>query len=93
METRWARKSVNKVALQSLTETNLLTLGWMAVKKLDGSSLNSWHAVAERMIEDGVISFIRNGWPTIPIFIENQQLFKMKSDFVNKIESSIDASQ
>ena len=84
---------MNKVALQGLTETKLVALGWMAVRKIDGSSLNSWHAVAERMIEDGMINFIRNGWPTIPIINENQQLFKMKSDFVNKVESSIDASQ
>ena len=92
METRWASKSVNKAALQGLTETKLLALGWMAVRKLDGSSLNSWHAVAERMVE-GMINFIRNGWPSIPINIENRQFLKMKSDFVNKVESSIDASQ
>ena len=93
METRWASKSVNKAALQGLTETKLLALGWMAVRKLNGSSLDSWHAVAEKMVEEGMINFIRNGWPTIPIIIENQRLFKMKSDFVNKVESSIDASQ
>ena len=93
METRWASRSVNRAALQGLTETKLLALGWMAVRKLDGYSLNSWHAVAERMVEERMINFIRNGWPTIPINIENQQLFKMKSDLVNKVESSIDASQ
>ena len=93
METRWASKSVNKAALQGLTETKLLALGWKSVRKLDGSSLNSWHAVAEKMVEEGMINFIRNGWPTIPLIIENQQLFKMKSGFVYKVKSSIDASQ
>ena len=93
METRWASKSVNKAALQGLTETKLLALGWMPVRKLNGSSLNSRHAVVERLVEEEMINFFRNGWPTIPNIIENQQLFKMKSDIVNKVESSIDASQ
>ena len=93
METRWASKSVNKAALQGLTETKFLALGWRSVRKLDRSSLNSWHAVAEKMVEEGMINFIRNGWPTIPIIIENQQLFKMKSGFVYKVKACIDASQ
>ena len=37
--------------------------------------------------------FFRNGWPTIPFIVENQQIFQMKNDFIIKVESSIDASQ
>ena len=73
METRCANESINGAAREGLIELKLSVPGWMAVKKLDECTLNSWRAVAERMKEYGMITIFRKGRPTSPDNIEDHQ--------------------
>ena len=77
METLWASKSMNEAALQGLTNKNIGT--W-----LDGSKENRWvyfelmGGSCRKKETLRIEHFIRNAWSSIPIIIENQQLFKMQ---------------
>ena len=58
------------------------------MQRVDGSNMDTWEGLSEKMADFGLAECIQNGGPTIPIILEKQQLFQLHAAFVEKSAAS-----
>ena len=71
-----------------LSEENLVSLRWLPVPSIDGSTCSSWAEIVIKIRESGMDIPVDGDWPTWPIVVRNQKLFHVSPEFCAKVAES-----
>ena len=71
-----------------INENVLVKLGWKLVPEIDGLSCDSWEKVMEALYSKGISTHSNGDWPSSPVVITRQKLFKMHEVFLEKIKKA-----
>ena len=68
-----------------LDEKKLTSLGWVPVPSINGKICHTWADITQGLERNNLSSIITGDWVSEPVVIKNQNLFKVRKDFVDKI--------
>ena len=68
-----------------MDEKNFTSLGWVPVPSINGKNCHTWADITQELERNNLSPINTLDWVSEPVVIKNQNLFKVRKDFVDNI--------
>ena len=74
---------INEFKHQYYDRKKLISLGWKEVETVDGRGINSWSSLKNKLTIEGRGGLVgQNGWPKVPLAINNEEVVGLQESLV-----------